>query len=112
MTARSTGGRPAGWPGCYPPRRWNLRPRSVQGLEAYGYRFPTVGSPAALPVQTLEERHARSSDGRKTGTGALPTTGRAIQDVLPLHRCSVTLEPGSNMLKEPRPAFALRYVAP
>jgi hypothetical protein len=68
-----------------------------------GSRFPSVGSPAALPVQTLEEQHARSSDDRKTGTGALPVTGRAIRDVLPLHRSSVTLEPGSNILKEPRP---------
>ena len=57
----------------------------------------------ALSVQTLEEQHARSSDDRKTGTGALPITGRAIQDQLPLHRYGVTLEPGSDIKEEPRP---------
>jgi hypothetical protein len=46
------------------------------------------------------------SDGRKTGTGALPVIGRAIQGKLPLHRYGVTLEPGSDIGKEPRPYFA------
>ena len=42
MTARSAGGRPAGvdgWPGWYPSNGRNLRPRYVQGLEAYRALF-------------------------------------------------------------------------
>lgn len=98
MTARSAGGRPAGVDG-----RTGGRDGIRQSPDPRASLRPRIGSLQGIAFQPLEEQHARSSDDRKTGTGALPITGRAIQDKLPLHRYGVILEPGSDIKEEPRP---------
>lgn len=95
----SAGGRPAGYQPA--PKGYGLARRAV--LSSHWASLPTIGTPCLLSFQALEEPHARSSDDRKTGTGALPIIGRAIQDKLRLHRRGVTLKPGSDTLEEPRP---------